>query len=75
MVVRSSAPATGALVVSRRAGETIIIDTSDGLIEVSIARIGSGRVRLRVQAPLTVRVDRGEVHRANRAVAAGGGTP
>jgi len=75
MVVHSRA--TGALVVTRRRGEAILLETSDGPIEIRIVAIHSGRARVRVQAPLAVRIDREELRasRANLASAAAGGTP
>jgi carbon storage regulator len=47
------------LVLSRRIGETIVID---GDIQVTIVAIQGDRVRLGVAAPPTVRVDRQEIH-------------
>lgn len=46
------------LVLSRKVGETIVID---GRIQVHVARISGGRVRLLVDAPQDVPVDRLEV--------------
>lgn len=48
------------LVLSRKVGEAIVID---GRIRVHVARISGGRVRLLVDAPPTVPVDRLEVWR------------
>ena len=47
------------LVLTRRVGEEIIID---GRIRISIAAIQGQAVRLGIQAPAAVRVDRLEVH-------------
>jgi carbon storage regulator len=47
------------LVLTRRAGETIVID---GGIRVTVVAVGGGKVRLGVTAPMSVRVDRSEVH-------------
>jgi carbon storage regulator len=48
------------LVLTRRLGEEIVIA---GNIQVTVTAIHGDRVRLGVQAPESVRVDRGEVHR------------
>ncbi len=47
------------LVLCRKRGEQIIVG---GDIEVTIVEINGDRVRLGVNAPLSVRVDRREVH-------------
>jgi carbon storage regulator len=47
------------LVLSRKRGEQIIVD---GDIEVTIVEISGDRVRLGVNAPPSVRVDRREIH-------------
>jgi carbon storage regulator len=47
------------LVLTRRFGETIVID---GEIRVTVVEIKGGKVRLGVTAPASVRVDRAEVH-------------
>jgi carbon storage regulator len=47
------------LVLTRRIGETIVID---GSIRVTVVAIQEGRVRLGVTAPESVRVDREEIH-------------
>jgi carbon storage regulator len=47
------------LVLSRRQGETLVID---GVIEVTVVAIDGAKVRLGVRAPDAVRVDRQEVH-------------
>lgn len=46
------------LVLSRRMGETVVID---GHILVTVVSIGDGRVRLGIDSPPHVRVDRSEV--------------
>jgi len=66
MVVHCQAP-TGALVLARRVGQAIIIDTSDGLIEVSLVEARDGKGRIRVEAPRQVKIDREEVYDAKRA--------
>ena len=47
------------LVLSRRLGETIVID---GGIRITVVAVDSNRVRLGIEAPKTVRVNREEVH-------------
>jgi carbon storage regulator len=47
------------LVLSRRRGEAIVID---GNIRVRIVEIDGNRVRLGIEAPSAVTVDRSEVH-------------
>jgi carbon storage regulator len=54
------------LVLSRKVGEAIVID---GGISIRVAEVNGGRVRLAVDAPRSVRVDREEV--ADRVAAAG----
>jgi len=49
------------LIVRRRVGERIVIS---GGIEITIAAVSGGGVRLAVQAPRGVAVVRGEVHDA-----------
>lgn len=67
------------LVLTRRVGEEIIID---GHIRISVAAIHGQAVRLGIQAPAEIRVDRLEVHQrrcaaeclARRAAHDGAGT-
>lgn len=47
------------LVLSRRLGEEIVID---GNIRISIVSIKGDRIRLGIDAPEHVRVDRQEIH-------------
>lgn len=47
------------LVLSRRVGETIVIDEH---IQVTVLSIQGNRVRIGIEAPPAVRVDRQEVH-------------
>ncbi len=47
------------LCITRKPSEAIIID---GKTRITIVSIGSGRVRVTIDAPETVRVDRAEVH-------------
>jgi carbon storage regulator len=47
------------LVLTRRAGEEIVIDRH---IRIKVTRVKGDRVRLGIIAPVNVRVDRAEVH-------------
>jgi carbon storage regulator len=47
------------LVLTRRAGESIIIGNG---IKLTVVNIGPGRVKLGIEAPPTVRIDREEIH-------------
>ena len=47
------------LVLTRRAGEQIVIDNN---IRLTVVSVGPGRVKLGIQAPPNVRVDRQEIH-------------
>jgi carbon storage regulator len=47
------------LVLTRRIGESIVID---GAIRVTVVAVTGGRVRLGVMAPASIRIDRAEVH-------------
>jgi carbon storage regulator len=48
------------LVLTRNVGETIVID---GKIRVSVVAIQGGKVRIGIDAPDDVRVDREEIHK------------
>lgn len=63
------------LVLTRRPGESIIIA---GDIKITVVNVGPGRVKLGIEAPPHVRVDRQEVHEkieqaSDVLVAVGGG--
>lgn len=47
------------LVLTRRSGESIIIGNG---IKLTVVNIGPGRVKLGIEAPPTVRIDREEIH-------------
>jgi carbon storage regulator len=47
------------LVLSRRVGETIVID---GSIRVTVVAVQGDRIRLGIAAPSNVQVDRQEIH-------------
>lgn len=58
------------LVLTRKAGEQIVI--GDG-VRLTVVGIGPGRVKIGVEAPPDVRIDRAEVH--ERVMAAAGPKP
>lgn len=51
------------LVLSRKPGEAIVID---GKVVVTVVEVRGGKVRLGVEAPKEVSVDRAEVHKAKK---------
>lgn len=51
------------LVLSRKPGESIVID---GRVVVTIVEVRAGKVRIGVEAPEEVSVDRFEVHEAKK---------
>jgi carbon storage regulator len=51
------------LVLTRKIGEEVIID---GCIRVSVTAINRNQVRIGINAPPDVLVDRGEVHKRRR---------
>ncbi|HTU22692.1 MAG TPA: carbon storage regulator [Gemmataceae bacterium] len=52
------------LVLTRRIGETIVID---GVISVTVVAIHGDKSRLGVSAPPAIRVDRSEIHERRQA--------
>ena len=52
------------LVLSRRVGESIVID---GGITVTVVQLGNNKVRLGIEAPRSTTVDRAEVSAARKA--------
>lgn len=58
------------LVLTRRLGETIVIGNN---IRLTVVSIGPGRVKLGIEAPADVRIDRQEIH--ERIVEEKAGTP
>jgi carbon storage regulator CsrA len=55
------------LIVTRSKGESITLIEKDGTItKITISTVKGGQVKLAVEAPLTVRVLRTEVHEAER---------
>lgn len=49
------------LVLERRSGQTIILNTSDGIVEVVVTQSQAGRVKLGITAPLSVSIVRKEL--------------
>jgi carbon storage regulator len=47
------------LVLTRRPGEQIVIDNS---IRLTVVSVGPGRVKIGIEAPAHVRIDRQEIH-------------
>jgi carbon storage regulator CsrA len=48
------------LIMNRRVGEEIVLDTSDGPITISITEVTRSVVNLAIDAPTTVRISRVE---------------
>ena len=46
------------LVLTRKAGESVVID---GNIKLTIVQVGPGRVKIGIEAPASVSIDRSEV--------------
>jgi len=53
------------LVVTRKPGERIMID--GGRIVVTVVQVDGGRVRVGIEAPVDVVIDREELHEAKKA--------
>jgi carbon storage regulator len=53
------------LVVTRKPGERIMID--GGRIVVAVVQVDGGRVRVGIEAPVDVVIDREELHEAKKA--------
>lgn len=49
------------LVLTRTRGESIVIQTTDGPIEVVVTRVLDGRVKIGINAPDTVKILRTEL--------------
>lgn len=54
------------LILNRKAGQSIIITAGDSEIIVTVDKISGGQARLSIQAPLSVIVDREEIHRKKK---------
>lgn len=52
---------TGTLRLTRKTGQSVYLDTSDGKIEVCVTYVGSNNVKLAITAPKTIRIARGEL--------------
>ena len=59
------------LIITRTEGEEIVID---GVIRVRVVGIKAGQVKLGVEAPRAIQVDRAEVHERKLKEIADGGT-
>jgi carbon storage regulator len=59
------------LVLTRRLGETIVID---GNISITVVAVKGGQVRLGITAPRDVHVDRQEIHQLRSAETVPGGS-
>jgi len=53
------------LVLSRKIGQTIIVETEKGPIEIVVTRIEGGSVRLGIEADKSIQIQRGEVMNGN----------
>jgi carbon storage regulator CsrA len=51
------------LILNRRVGDEIVIDTSDGPVTITVTEVTRANVKLGVDAPPTVRVTRVELLR------------
>ena len=49
------------LVLTRREGDSVILETSDGPIEISIEEINGAQLRVGFKAPKSVRILRSEL--------------
>lgn len=56
------------LVLTRRPGEQIVIDNG---IRLTVVSVGPGRVKIGIEAPAHVRIDRSEIHDKIQQEAAG----
>lgn len=51
------------LILTRRIGETLVIDTGKEVIEVTILGVNGAQVRIGTSAPKHIEVHREEIHR------------
>ena len=58
------------LVLTRREDDSVILETSDGLIEVTVENIDGQQVRVGFEAPKSVKILRGELKERERAESA-----
>lgn len=49
------------LILSRKAGESIVIQTDSGVIEIAVVKVAGSRVKISVAAPRQVEVMRSEL--------------
>jgi carbon storage regulator len=57
------------LVLTRRVGESIVIAND---VRITVVALGNGRVKIGIEAPQGISVDRAEIHERKLAEAAGG---
>jgi len=50
------------LILTRRIGETLMAETADGLIEVTILGVKGNQVRVGINAPKDIEVHREEIY-------------
>jgi carbon storage regulator len=51
------------LILTRRIGETLVAETPEGLIEVTVLGVKGNQVRVGINAPKDVEVHREEIYR------------
>lgn len=49
------------LLLSRKEGQAIVIQATDGPIEIKVTAIDGGRVKLGIEADKSIQIQRGEV--------------
>lgn len=63
---RKDAVRMGTLTLTRKVGETIVIGSGEGAIEVTVREIRRNQVRLRVSAPRDLQVARAEISEGDK---------
>ena len=61
------------LILERTVGDGVVIDTPQGRVKVRVKSLSGNRVRIRIDAPRVLEVDREEVRRAKDAARRDGG--
>lgn len=56
----------GYLALARRVGQSVVLHTTDGPIEVRVTRVESGNIYLGINAPRKVQIVREELERKSR---------
>ena len=59
------------LVLERKAGQSVILNTKQGRIKVKISKLRPGAVQLAIDAPYDIQVHREELRNFSREVPAG----